>query len=245
MGEISNTQIEKAFKEIDEPDLLNNFFGVFPSDYLNKFVNLAAMINNSGKYPFIIANADDSEKEGTHWWSILDIEPKTDIFFFDSYTLDGLKHFIMQDDKEIIDKILIGINKMDMTDEKITLCKIKFSLSACKELSEDEMLSLSETARHFFYFIQSFGNKLKLRSFLNICMVEDRLQDLKLSTCGIFQIYFYQKLFDPDVDSKISGETKLTKKTVETLLNEIFTLDDKQSEIKMNQFADGFNISIM
>ena len=85
----------------------------------------------------------------------------------------------MQDDKEIIDKILIGIDKMDRTDDKITPCKIKFSLSACKELSEGEILSLSETASHFFYFIQSFGNKLKLRSFLNIWMEEDRLQDLK------------------------------------------------------------------
>ena len=122
------------------------------------------MINNSGKYPFIIANTDDSEKEGTDWWSILDIEAKTGIFFFDSYGLDGLKHFIIQDNKKIIDKILIGIGKMDKTDKKITLCKRKFSFSACKELSEDEILSLSETARNFFYFIQSFGNKLKLRS---------------------------------------------------------------------------------
>ena len=134
---------------------------------------------------------------------------------------------------------------MDRTDDKITLCKIKFSLSACKELTEDEILSLSDTVRHFFHFIQSFRNKLKLRSFINIWMVEDRLQDLKSSTCGIFQIYFYNKLFDPDEGSKINGETKLTKKTVETLFNEIFTLDEKQNEIKMNEFADDFNISIM
>ena len=76
-------------------------------------------------------------------------------------------------------------------------------------------------------------------------MVEDRLQNLKSSTCGIFQIYFYQKLFDPDENSEIKGETKLTQKTVETLLNEIFTLDDKQNEIKMNEFADDFNILIL
>ena len=156
MGGISNTQIEKAFKEIDDPDLLENFVGVFPSDYLNKFVNHAAMINNSGKYPFIIANTDDTQKEGTHWWSILDIEPKTDIFFFDSYGLGGLKHFIVQDDKEIIDKILIGIDKIDRTDDKIALCKIKFSLSVCKELTEDEILSLSETARHFTTLLQKY-----------------------------------------------------------------------------------------
>ena len=190
----SNGQTEKAFRGLGDPDLLDNFVGVFPSDYLNKFVNHAAMINNSDKYPFIIANTDDSQKAGTHWSCILDFEPKTDIFFFNSYGLDTLKHFITQDDRKMIDKILIGIDKMDRTDNKITLCKVKFSLSACKELTEDEILSLSETARQFFYFVQSFGNKLKLRSFVNIWMVEDRLQDLKTSTCGIFQIYFYKNL---------------------------------------------------
>ena len=242
MGGISNEQIEKAFEQMGDPDLMDNFVGVFPSDYL---VNHAAMIENSGKYSFIIANTDDSQKEDTHWWSILDIEPRTDIFFFDSYGLDGLKHFIIQDDRAIIDKILVGIDKMDWTDNKITLCKIKFNLSACKQLTEDEIVALSDTARQFFYFIQSFGNKLKLRSFINIWMVEDRLQDLESSTCGIFIIYFYKNLFDPGEDSKINGETRLNKKTAETLLNEIFTLDDKQNEIKMNELADDLNISIM
>ena len=84
MGGISNIQIEKAFRDLSDPDLLNNFVGVFPSDYLKKFVNHAAMINDSGKYPFIIANTEDSEKDGTHWWSILDIETKTDILFLDA-----------------------------------------------------------------------------------------------------------------------------------------------------------------
>ena len=55
-----------------------------------KFVNHTAMINDSGKFPFIITNTDDNEKPGTQWWSILNIEPRTDIFFFDSYGLEGL-----------------------------------------------------------------------------------------------------------------------------------------------------------
>ena len=130
MGGISNFGIEKAFKKINDPDLLDNFVGVFLSNYMNKFVNHAAMINDSGKFPFIITNTNDSEKPVTHWWSILDIEPRTDIFFFDSYGLEGLKHFIIQDDKKIVDKILIGTDKMDKSDNKITLCKIKFDLAA-------------------------------------------------------------------------------------------------------------------
>ena len=83
---------------------------------------------------------------------------------------------------------------MNRSDQKITLCKIKFNLGACKDLTKKEVDSLSDTARNFFYFIQAFGLKLKLRSFVNICMFEDRVQDLDSATCGIFQIYFYDNL---------------------------------------------------
>ena len=75
-------------------------------------------------------------------------------------------------------------------------------------------------------------------------MVEDRLQDLDSATCGIFQIYFYQNLFNPIKTSKIQGETKLNKKTVETLLNEIFSMDDKENKIKMEEYANHLGVSI-
>ena len=81
MGGISNFQTEKTFKKIDDEDLLDNFVGVFPSNYMNKLINHAAMIEDSGNYPFIIANTDSADKPGEHWWSILDIKPRTDIFF--------------------------------------------------------------------------------------------------------------------------------------------------------------------
>ena len=116
---------------------------------MNKFINYAAMISDRGKYPSVIVNTDASDKPGVHWWSILDIEPRTDIFFFDSFGLDGLKHFIIQDDKAIFDKILLGIDQMDRTDQKITLCRIKFNLGACKDLTKEEIDSLSDTARNF------------------------------------------------------------------------------------------------
>ena len=67
MAGISNHQIEEGFKKIDDEDLLDNFIGMFPSDYMNKFINHAAMIEERGKFPFIIANADASDKPGVHW----------------------------------------------------------------------------------------------------------------------------------------------------------------------------------
>ena len=49
---------------------------------MNRFINHTAMISEKkGKHTFVIANTDSSEKCGMHWRSILDIEPKTDIFF--------------------------------------------------------------------------------------------------------------------------------------------------------------------
>ena len=75
-------------------------------------------------------------------------------------------------------------------------------------------------------------------------MLEDRIQDLNTSTCGIFQLYFYKNLFNPDQNSKIQKETKLKKSTVETLLNELFSLDDKENEIKMVDYAEELGIEI-
>ena len=155
-----------------------------------------------------------------------------------------LKHFIIQDDKKIVEKILIEIEKMSRSDKKITLCKIKFNMSAYKKLSKKEIDSLCETAQNFFHFINAFGKKLNLKSFVNVWMVEDRLQDLDSATCGIFQIYFYENLFNPDKNSSIQNDEKLKKSFIEKLLNELFTLEDVDNEQKMEAYAQDNEIKI-
>ena len=95
----------------------------------------------------------------------MNIEPKNELFFFYSFGLEDLKHFIIQDDKRTIDKILVGIDKMDKRNQKITLCKIKFNLGACKKLSKNEISSLSDTARDFFLFYLGVWNEVKFKYF--------------------------------------------------------------------------------
>ena len=69
-------------------------------------------------------------------------------------------------------------------------------------------------------------------------MVEHRIQNLDSVSCGIFQLYFCDNLFNPDEDSKIQGKVKLNKKTIETLLNELFVLDDQETnEATIRQYA--------
>ena len=70
-------------------------------------------------------------------------------------------------------------------------------------------------------------------------MIEDRVQDLNSLTCGIFQIYFY----DPNENSKIQNKKRLNKRTIESLLNELFALDDHdRNEAAIQQCADENNI---
>ena len=65
---VSNFQIENAIANIGNDDLTNDIVGVFPSNYMNKFIDHAAMMKEKGgKHPFIIANTDASSKQGTHW----------------------------------------------------------------------------------------------------------------------------------------------------------------------------------
>ena len=107
-----------------------------------------------------VKNADDTLGGIYSWWSILDIEIKKDIFFFDSFGLDALKHFVIQDDRDIIEKILFGTEIMTRTESKFTLSSTRFNLNAYKNLSVEERDALSDTASNFFHFIQDFGNKL-------------------------------------------------------------------------------------
>ena len=52
-NEITNSQIEEAFKNIYDDDVNTNFVGSFPSNHMNKFIDHASMISpKKGKYPF-------------------------------------------------------------------------------------------------------------------------------------------------------------------------------------------------
>ena len=196
-----------------------------------------------GKYQVIIANTDASSKSRMHWWSILNIEPRAGIFFFDSFGIDGLKHFIIQDDRKVIEKILFGVEQIIRNENKITLVNIKLNLNSCKNLAKKELDALSGTATNFFHFVQAFGNKLKLRDFVNVWMVENWVQDLNSVTCRIIQIYFYKNLFNPNENSKIQNKERLNKRTIENLLNELFVLGDQDTnEETIQQYANENNI---
>ena len=66
-------------------------------------------------------------------------------------------------------------------------------------------------------------------------MVEDPLQMAKTVTYGLSQLYFYENLFNPKANSKIQNHKKMTKRTTETLLNELFSLNREDNEKTIEQ----------
>ena len=58
-------------------------------------------------------------------------------------------------------------------------------------------------------------------------------------TCGIFQVYFYNNSFNPDESSKIQSKKRHNKKTIETLLNKLFVLDNQETnEATIKQYGN-------
>ena len=100
-------------------------------------------------------NTDRSDKKGTHWWSFLDLHSKKEIFLFDSFSFEGFKEFIIQDDKKFISKIFYDVGKFNKKDNKITLVTLKFSIAEYKKLKNFD--KLSETTVDLMHLINEYG----------------------------------------------------------------------------------------
>ena len=87
-----------------------------------------------------------------------------------------------------------------------------------------------------------FGRLHKIKDEIKVHAVDNQLQKLETDTCGIFQLYFYTNLFTPVGGSKIINDKKLSKRTIEKLLNEIFPLDRDKNEKLIEQFAEENNV---
>ena len=113
------------------------------------------------------------------------------MLLFDSFGLLGLKDFIMQDDKNKINKILFGLQKLKLTDRKFTLAKTTFSQLNFKRLAEKELGKLSKTARDVFHFIERYT----LNDNVHVYILKSQIQQIEADTCGVLQLYFFKYQF--------------------------------------------------
>ena len=221
-------------------DLKKNFVGVFPSNYVTKFISFHEMMIEKNRYPFIIMNTDRSDKKGTHWWSFLDLHERKEIFLFDSFGFEGFKEFVIDNDRNILNKILFGIEKFQKKDNKITLITLKFSMNEYEKIKNGHRLR--PTTQDLLHLMYEFGKLHKIKDIVKVHLVDDQLQKIETDMCGMFQLYFYFNLFMPFENSSIVNDVKLSKSTIEKLLNEIFSLDRTKNEEIIEKFTEEKNI---
>ena len=161
---------------------------------------------------------------------------------FDSHGLEGFRYFIVDNDEKIIDELLYNFKNCEINDasQKIKLCTMTFDSSVWEKLSHAKKRTIKRySSEFFFHLLQQFA-KLKKTTKMNIVIVQNNLQELMSSTCGIFQLYFYKNLFDPSIQSKIINHQNLTVDTIQTLLNEIFTTEASENKYKIKQFKQEY-----
>lgn len=119
-----------------------------------------------------------------------------------------LKHFLIQDDRVIIDKILLGIVKNEKTDYKLTVVKINFSIKNCNTLIKKKCTEIKYSGQRFISFCSNIGQLHDQKGFIS----RRPVQKLETYIFGPFQLYFSENLFGAIEKSKILEHKKLTKK---------------------------------
>ena len=80
------------------------------------------------------------------------MHPKTEIFLLDSFGVKSLGNFIGKNSKKTINKMLLDIENMTRTDDKLTLVKIDFPMKEYRSSFKRNLEKLSTTAQDFFPF---------------------------------------------------------------------------------------------
>ena len=62
---------------------------------------------------------------------------KKDLLLFNSFGFVGFKQFIVDNDKDIIDKMLFNLEKFNKKDTKINLVSLTFSIESYQKIKEN------------------------------------------------------------------------------------------------------------
>ena len=115
------------------------------------------MTESGARYPFIIMNTVRSNRNGTRWWSFLDLHPT--------------KEFVFQNDLKVLNKILYGIAKFNKKDNKITLITLKFSMPEYENTKNKNRLR--ETTIDLLHLMNEYRKKHDLKDETIVHLVDD------------------------------------------------------------------------
>ena len=115
---------------------------------------------------------------------------------------------------------------------------MNFKLKNYDKPTQKELNSLSSTAQYFLKFLYEFGIYKKIKNTVKVVTVNDNLESFSTDYCGVFQLYFYLKLFEPPNTSIVSEKStkKPDIKLIGELLNELFNTRTHQKKRILDAF---------
>ena len=81
----------------------------------------------------------------------MDINPKNNLFLFDSFGIKGFKLFTVDNDQDIVNELLYNFKKWEnKSGQKLELCTMKFCIGTWQKMSHKRKNQLTDTAQNFF-----------------------------------------------------------------------------------------------
>ena len=128
--------------------------------------------------------------------------------------------------------MLFNLNKFGKNDRKITLISLTFSMREYEKIKD--LKELRTTTQDLLHLMYEFGKLHNIENEVTVFSLDDQLQKIETD--------FYYNLFNPLNKSSIVQDNVISKRTIEKLLNEIFSLNKEQNENIVTQFALENNI---
>ena len=116
------------------------------------------------------------------------------LFLIDSLGFTGFKEFIIDNDLNIIDKLLYNVNKFNKNDEKINLINLKDSEYKYDRIKIKSVLSkLVDTAKDLFHLLSEFSkyHNVKEMTFMLLMICYRKL----LQTRVVFSNFTFTKTY--------------------------------------------------
>ena len=80
-----------------------------------------------------------------------------------------------------------------------------------KNYIKKHLSDLSTAAINLFHLINEFGKLNNIQDEVAVYLADKQLQETETDTCGIFPLYFYEKLFQLLPNSGILDDKNITK----------------------------------
>ena len=123
---------------------------------------------------------------------------KNKLFLFHSKGFQGFKYSTEDNYYSTVNTLLYNLDKFNKKDNNLSLASLKFSIETYHKLKEREISKLTDTTKDFFHILAEFAKVNNLSKEMTVRILVNEIQEIYSDTCGLFQLYFYKNLFDPD-----------------------------------------------